>query len=83
MKNFLMYSCAGATALIEKKHSLKLSVTESLKLQMHLAFCKFCREYGKQSRLIEQALNKKTAPEKIIPADAALRGKIIRSLSEK
>lgn len=83
MKNLLMYSCANASALIEKKHSLKLSVSESLKLRMHLAFCRFCREYKKQSGLIEQALDQKKAPEKLIPADAALREKIIRSLSDK
>ena len=51
-----MISCKKATALIEKKSVVELSVAEKFQLRMHTAMCSACTNYQKQSILIDTVL---------------------------
>ncbi len=55
--NFLMLSCKKASALIDKKTLLGLTLKERVMLKMHTAMCTACTAYNKQSRFIEHALH--------------------------
>ncbi|SFC20544.1 Putative zinc-finger [Flexibacter flexilis DSM 6793] len=55
--NTLLLSCEKATQLIDRKALQPLSWRESVQLQMHLATCKGCKAYQKQSQLIDQMLS--------------------------
>jgi len=61
MQLFLL-SCLKATELIEKKMNFKLTGREKLQLSMHKMVCNACRNYEKQSKLIEMGMLKQ--PEK-------------------
>lgn len=54
--NTLLLSCEKATQLIDRQALQPLSWRESVQLQMHLATCKGCKAYQKQSQLIDQML---------------------------
>ena len=56
----IMLNCDTATLLITRSEFEKLSCTDQIKLKMHLAGCKFCRRFKKQSEFISYAL--KQAP---------------------
>lgn len=56
-------SCIKATELIEKKELFGLSFVENLKLKVHLSMCSSCKEYGKQSHMIDEALKRNSNPE--------------------
>jgi predicted anti-sigma-YlaC factor YlaD len=51
-----MYSCQQASFLVTKKEEQKLTYRERLRLAMHLAMCKFCKAYEKQSAYIIKQL---------------------------
>ncbi|MCK5845833.1 MAG: hypothetical protein KAG84_00220 [Bacteroidales bacterium] len=52
LKNGMMFSCDTATLLITKREHTKLTILDGLRLQMHLASCKFCRRFDEQSKEI-------------------------------
>lgn len=56
--NSIMLSCSKATELIEKEQLLGLSFGERLQLKTHKMMCDACRNYEKQSVLIESILKK-------------------------
>lgn len=56
--HMLFLSCLRATELLEKKLHFKLSIKEKLQLKMHKSMCEACRNYQKQSILIEKAIAK-------------------------
>jgi len=76
----IMLSCEKATELIEKKIHFKLSLKEKVQLAMHLALCKPCSNYKKQSYLIEKTVPniefKEIAKEDLKP----LKEEIIKKL---
>lgn len=45
----VMLDCNTATLYITKREYVKLGWVERLKLSMHLASCKYCRQFAKQS----------------------------------
>jgi len=50
--------CKQATYLLLKKEELKkLSFKEEASLKFHLALCKFCRAFQKQSALMNRVIN--------------------------
>lgn len=51
-----MLSCDKATTLIEKKSGDKLSCGENLQLKMHTAMCGACKQYQRQSVLLNEAI---------------------------
>jgi predicted anti-sigma-YlaC factor YlaD len=55
--NMLMLSCTKATELIEKKSIDGLSPKDSIRLSMHTAVCSACKQYERQSGLLNRALS--------------------------
>ncbi len=49
-----VFNCKQATLLSLKKEEGKLSFIEGLKLSYHLLYCKPCKEFVKQSHLINR-----------------------------
>ena len=60
----IMLNCDTATLLITKGEFEKLSCREQVQLKMHLAGCKFCRRFKKQSEFISYALKQVAFPQK-------------------
>lgn len=56
-------SCIKATELIEKKELFRLSFIENVRLKVHLSMCSSCKEYGRQSKMIDEALRKSSRAE--------------------
>ena len=52
----LFLSCLKATELIEKNFHVQLSFSERMQLKMHKMMCDACRNYEKQSILIEKGM---------------------------
>jgi hypothetical protein len=52
----LFYSCTEAEDLIQEKALFGLSLTVRLRLFVHVVVCKFCRQYQRQSKLLEKAM---------------------------
>lgn len=53
----LMLSCIKATELIEKKPLDGLSGIDNVRLALHMAMCGACRQYEKQSLLLNDAIS--------------------------
>jgi len=53
----MFLSCLKATDLINKKSDTPLNCIENLQLKAHKSMCKACRNYEKQTTLIDTALN--------------------------
>lgn len=53
-----MLSCKRATELIEKKSILGLSWRENVQLKVHTKMCDACSHYQKQSKEIDNLLEK-------------------------
>ncbi len=56
--NVIMLSCVKATSLMEMKEHVPLGLLKTMQLRIHTAICSGCRNYVKQSRLINQLLQK-------------------------
>ena len=50
----IVYNCKQATFLIEKKIARKITASETVQLQIHLAGCSVCRTFQTQSLLINR-----------------------------
>jgi len=53
LKN-IIYNCKHATLLIEKRIFGKITVSETVQLQIHLAGCSVCKTFQHQSLLINR-----------------------------
>jgi predicted anti-sigma-YlaC factor YlaD len=62
--NSMMLSCVKATELMEMKEHVPLSFIKNMQLYMHTAMCSGCRNYRKQTKLIDELLRRtfETAP---------------------
>lgn len=49
-------NCIEATALSVRKEEAAISLIERLKLALHIRICSSCKNFAKQSLLIDQAL---------------------------
>ncbi len=58
IKGKIMISCHDATFLISKKQEGKLSVSEQMKLSLHLMYCKNCNRLAKQTKQITESIKK-------------------------
>ncbi len=56
--NAMMLSCVKVTELMEVKENVPLGLLKTMQLYMHTAMCSGCRNYLKQSRLINELLQK-------------------------
>ena len=63
----IMLDCDKATLLLTKAEFEELGWVNRLKLKMHLASCKFCRNFSEQSNYISTQLNdfKSIDPQKL------------------
>ena len=52
LMNKMMLSCVKATELMELQEVVPLSVTKKIQLKMHVAVCSGCRNYMKQTKII-------------------------------
>jgi hypothetical protein len=48
-------NCKETTHLLSEEQDRKLTVSERLQLQMHLAFCKGCTNFRKQMQFLRNA----------------------------
>ncbi len=74
LKNSMMLSCETATLLITKAEFEPLKCSEKIRLQFHLASCKFCRRFKSQSAIISQNIKNISHPDNI---------QFVRKLSEE
>lgn len=51
-------SCKQATYLIEKRIHVPLSVTERMRLAIHLSLCKLCRAYNIKAVFLNRLMKK-------------------------
>lgn len=54
-----MKDCQEITELIERSKIQRISVAERLELRMHMAICKNCRQYFKDSIAIDEMMESK------------------------
>lgn len=55
-----MLSCQKASELTEKSTVLKLTTKERLQLKLHTKMCAVCMSYQKQSKLIDDGIQRFT-----------------------
>ena len=75
----LTFSCMRITEMVESQERSKLSFGDRMKYNLHLAFCKACRSYEKQSALIGKALGRlmSASPEDVKTMDDTSKQKIL------
>ena len=57
MMSRMMISCKQAGRLVERKLAGEISFKERLQLVFHIKMCQACRQYEKQSALIQKILD--------------------------
>ena len=77
----VMISCEEATDMKVKKHSEPLTFSDRLRLWMHLAICKLCALFAKQSQIIDDAA---ASLDESIPAKMpeSARARILQELQK-
>jgi len=82
--NFLMQSCQKAAGLIDKKMEIKLAWKENVQLHLHTPMCNACSAYEKQSKLIDETLQRYlhniSIDSKSIVENRALKNRITSKL---
>ncbi len=78
--NAMMLSCVKATKLMEMKENVPLGLLKTMQLHMHTAMCSGCRNYMKQTKLINQLLNKMFNSTPATPGTDELEAEIIKKL---
>jgi hypothetical protein len=53
-----MKGCQEITELVEKEKTTNLSVMERISVRTHLLICKLCRDFRKDSNILDKALRK-------------------------
>lgn len=56
LMNFFMLSCKKASGLIVKRESFNLTLTEKIRLHLHLLMCDACAAFSGQSKMIHQVM---------------------------
>ncbi len=70
-----------ATEMVEKKNLFGLSWKENMQMKAHTAMCKICKEYEKQSKIIDLALKNHFINSNVLPINnKELKLKIISKL---
>ncbi len=83
--NNLLHNCEETSLNIVKSEETSLSVSEWLKMKFHIAFCKCCRNFGKQTKAMDKALQHhfhENISEKETKASDALKNKIKENLQK-
>jgi len=64
--NRIMLDCDQATMLLSQSGFESIGCLRNFQLKLHLMGCKFCREFAKQSRMINTVLeNLRESPEEL------------------
>lgn len=81
----IIYNCKQATFLIEKKSISRLSFREVIELRIHLYGCSFCRIYNKQSRVINDMVQRlfSSSIQKNITLDDAFKKELQEKIEEE
>lgn len=58
LMNAVLLSCRKATELVEKKRHGDVGNMEGVQLTMHLSMCRNCRNYAKQTAVIDRLLRR-------------------------
>ncbi len=78
--NAMMMSCVKATSLMELKEQVPLSFIKNMQLRIHIMLCSGCRNYMKQSKIIDELLDKKfssvVATENTSELETSIIGKL-------
>jgi hypothetical protein len=53
----LMITCKEATMLSVQKAEINISLSDRLRLFIHLLICQYCRLFNKQSKMIDKILS--------------------------
>lgn len=83
--SLLNLSCKKATEMVEQDKIVSLSFVDKMKLKIHLSICKACKNYEKQSQLIDEFFLKEnfvSANEMEIIENVDLKENILKKLSE-
>lgn len=59
-----MLTCKEITHLLSESQDRKLSISEKVQLEMHLAMCKGCRNFKEQMQFLRDACRKYLARQK-------------------
>ncbi len=78
--NAMMFSCMKATELMELKKGTPLSFIKNMQLRLHVALCSGCRNYMKQSALIDKLLDKDNSSTPLTEDTSKLEASIIARL---
>lgn len=78
--NAMMLSCVKATQLMEMKEVVPLGFIKKMQLHMHTAMCSGCRNYMKQSQLINQLLHKNLSAVPVVENTEELETSIISKI---
>ena len=81
--NILFLSCLKASALIEKKLHVRLTLQERLQLRMHKMMCDACTRYEKQSILLEHSIASEHKSRKDLGDLDQLKAIIAKKLAEQ
>lgn len=78
------FSCLRITEMVESEEATDLSFWDRTRYNAHLAFCKACRSYEKQSTLIGKALARlmSSSPKDVTPMDDKAKQKILNEISK-
>lgn len=80
LMNSLMLSCVKATQLMELKEHASLGLIKSFQLQMHTAMCSGCRNYMKQTKLVDELLRRNFAVPASVEDTEELEATIIANI---
>ena len=61
--SMLVYSCEKATLLAESAEHRPLGTVASFRFWLHMRICAGCRNFERQSKLLDEYLLKRVAPE--------------------
>jgi hypothetical protein len=79
LMNAIMLSCIKATQVMELREYCPLTLIEKIQLRMHVSMCSGCKNYMKQTKMINQLLHKNFEAVPVVATDeleAAIVGKI-------
>lgn len=80
LMNAMMLSCVKATEFMEQKELMPLSLMQKVQLRMHIAMCSGCRNYVRQTVLINKLLDR-TFNSAVVADSSDLEKRIIAKIS--
>lgn len=78
-----MKGCQEITELIEKGKLTSLPTSDRMALRVHLLFCKLCREFKKDSEILDKALKRALSTTKEIAYSPAEKEALITILTNR